>query len=310
MVTHFHHSIKSTNILRQKQKDLRYSEECLVQDVSTRWNSCYYMMERILKQQQPICATLLEAQKQDLMPTDGEVTAMETFIDVLKPFVQITEMIGGEQWVTLSVVKPLLFKLTKKHLVEERTDTRLKKALKKAILSDLKNRYTDSQLIDIACFLDPRFKLSFVPDTDRKKVMAIIEKEAAREVLVPVDPDSGGEELPEKRQKKENVGLLSLLEDVCEPEAIIDQSTGAKREIEKYLCMSTCTDKNPLDWWKMYESELSLFAKLAKKYLCIPATSVPSERAFSTAGHVVNAKRACLLPENVNILVFLAHNLQ
>ena len=79
-------------------------------------------------------------------------------------------------------------------------------------------------------------------------------------------------------------------------------------EIEKYLCMSTCSDKNLLDWWKMYEKELSLLAKLAEKYLCIPATVVLSESAFSTAGHVVNAKQA--QPENVNSLVFLAHNLQ
>ena len=89
MVTHFHHSVKSTNILRQKQKDLHHFEDCLVQDVSTRWNSCYYMMERILKQQQLLCAALLEkVRKQDLMLSDGEVTAMETFIDVLKPLVQ------------------------------------------------------------------------------------------------------------------------------------------------------------------------------------------------------------------------------
>ena len=40
----------------------------------------------------------------------------------------------------------------------------------------------------------------------------------------------------------------------------------------------------------------------------VPATFVPSDRAFSIAGQVVNAKRACLLPDNVNMLVFLAEN--
>jgi len=45
-------------------------------------------------------------------------------------------------------------------------------------------------------------------------------------------------------------------------------------------------------------------------WLRIPATSVPSERAFSSAGHIVNTKRACLLPSSVNMLVFLAENLQ
>lgn len=49
---------------------------------------------------------------------------------------------------------------------------------------------------------------------------------------------------------------------------------------------------------------------LAKKCLAIPATSVPAERTFSTAGNIVNQKRACLLPENANLLVFLAENLE
>ena len=43
---------------------------------------------------------------------------------------------------------------------------------------------------------------------------------------------------------------------------------------------------------------------MAKKYLAVPATSTPSERAFSVAGCVVNKKCACLLPENVNMLIF------
>ena len=44
-------------------------------------------------------------------------------------------------------------------------------------------------------------------------------------------------------------------------------------------------------------------------HICIPATSVPSERAFSTGGNIVNAKHSCLLPENTNMLTFLAQNL-
>ena len=93
LVSHFHHSSKSSSILRQKQSELHYSQLNLVQDVATQWNSSYYMMERILKQQQPLCAALLELRKTDLLPSDMEITAMEVFIEVMRPIVEITEVI-------------------------------------------------------------------------------------------------------------------------------------------------------------------------------------------------------------------------
>ena len=42
------------------------------------------------------------------------------------------------------------------------------------------------------------------------------------------------------------------------------------------------------------------------KYLCICGTSVPSERVFSTAGHIASRSRSRLLPQNVSKLLFLA----
>jgi len=47
---------------------------------------------------------------------------------------------------------------------------------------------------------------------------------------------------------------------------------------------------------------------MAKKYLCIPATSVPAERVFSTAGDVVTAQRSQLKSEHVDRLIFLKKN--
>ena len=43
---------------------------------------------------------------------------------------------------------------------------------------------------------------------------------------------------------------------------------------------------------------------MARKYLGVVATSVPSERLFSTAGNIVSAKRSAMDPENVESLVF------
>ncbi len=60
IATHFHHSSKSSYILKQKQNSLGHKELCIIQEVPTRWNSSYYMVQGILQQQQPLCATLLE----------------------------------------------------------------------------------------------------------------------------------------------------------------------------------------------------------------------------------------------------------
>lgn len=42
IATHFHHSSKSTYILKQKQNNLGIKEHLILQDVATRWNSSYY----------------------------------------------------------------------------------------------------------------------------------------------------------------------------------------------------------------------------------------------------------------------------
>lgn len=53
---------------------------------------------------------------------------------------------------------------------------------------------------------------------------------------------------------------------------------------------------------------LQLF-QLVQKFMCIPATSTPSERLFSLAGFIVNARRNKLTVERMNRLIFL-HNLK
>ena len=65
-----------------------------------------------------------------------------------------------------------------------------------------------------------------------------------------------------------------------------------KTEIEKgmysYLCLDTGL-VNPLIWWRDNEKYFPRLSQLARKYLCVPATSVPSEHVFSVAEHITTS---------------------
>lgn len=62
---------------------------------------------------------------------------------------------------------------------------------------------------------------------------------------------------------------------------------------------------NPLKWWAGQQKQFPYLAKLARRFLCVPATSAPSERLFSVAGLTVTQHRNRLSDHAVTLLVYL-----
>ena len=58
LVGHFKHSGVSLTALKEKQQQMNISQHHLIQDVSTRWNYTYFMMEWLLEQRWSIYAVL------------------------------------------------------------------------------------------------------------------------------------------------------------------------------------------------------------------------------------------------------------
>ena len=136
-----------------------------------------------------------------------------------------------------------------------------------------------------------------------------------KEVLLSVDDvsDSAGPSPPKRRASSLLVSLLGpAFNDVSEP-AVQSKTVDACAEEEMDLyCRSPSVplSEDPLDWWHRHKGTFPLLSRLAKRYLCIPGTSVSAERVFSTAGDVVTAKRSTLKPDHVDQLVFLHKNLE
>ena len=75
--------------------------------------------------------------------------------------------------------------------------------------------------------------------------------------------------------------------------------TPALSEVQKNLELSIQDpDSNPLETWRQYEKDLPRIAKLARKYLCLAASSALVERLFSVAGKVFRPDR-CRMSDKV-----------
>ena len=84
------------------------------------------------------------------------------------------------------------------------------------------------------------------------------------------------------------------------------------REFENYRAepeMSKDED-DILQWWRERRTKYPNLARLARKYLCVPATSTQAERVYSALGWLLNKRRLCLTGSHVNNLMFLKDNIR
>lgn len=81
-------------------------------------------------------------------------------------------------------------------------------------------------------------------------------------------------------------------------------------EVKEYLTIDEIDIENdPFKWWCVNKEHFPILAKLARKYLGIPATSTPSERLFSHAGLVMTNKRTQLSSSTFEKILFLKRNI-
>jgi len=90
-----------------------------------------------------------------------------------------------------------------------------------------------------------------------------------------------------------------------------DLDTG-NDELELYLQHKTTLPNDRdilLAFWKGNENLFPSMARLARKILCVPASSVSCESAFSISGRTLENRRTCLSTASVNALLFLNSNM-
>lgn len=83
-------------------------------------------------------------------------------------------------------------------------------------------------------------------------------------------------------------------------------------EMAEYLSSRLSDNPDPdsvLQWWKFNKERFPALSKLARFIFSIPASSAPSERAFSVCGRILEERRTGLGPQSISNILFLHSNI-
>lgn len=144
----------------------------------------------------------------------------------------------------------------------------------------------------LACLLDPRFKkLRFVKQRARYEVIENLRnlyENVQPEYDMPHDTNHMTSTVEPTNPNEQHRVRKSILDMIY---ACPNEPAGSKEEIDKYLEINEeGKETDPLEWWKLHEKKFPILASIARKYLGICATSVPSERLFSDVGNNITNK--------------------
>lgn len=288
------------------KKVLNIPQHKLIQTIKTRWNSVYYMFDRLYEQKIAIEHVLEDrniisvAQSLKYKLTVHEWQLIKKILEVLKPFEMATKMMCGEHTTTISIAQPAVISLRDNFLKEGSDDTESIKVFKYTVQEELNKRFqleidTDITLYDICQFLDPRYK-----NVQKQLGINLKVKEYLEQIIEKHVTTVTANPMWHVNQEKTAVDFLFPSNAVVNQKEL-DEYYG-EVPINKNLC--------PLQWWQNNEQRYPKLASLVKMYLQVPATSTPSERVFSTAGSLISAKRSCLNGRTADMLIFLHNNIK
>ncbi|XP_034720742.1 zinc finger BED domain-containing protein 1-like [Etheostoma cragini] len=325
-------------LLRDKQKQHGLPQCALVTDRGRSWLATLAMLQRLKEQQVVVTATLVESSSAHRFSFDGPDWALlEGLICVLQPLKVVANMITSCRYPTISMVRPVLHMLLNTTLKVKEGDLKEISMTKEVISKVLSSTYSQntqlsqeiSTFLNIATFLDPRYKkLPFLSTQERSKIesniideaKAVIEKQIAERPCLGEFSLTSDEPPCKKQTPLREASAGSATQD--NPLAAIFRQSDADQsqeelhaqvveELSNYKSQRVLgLNEDPLLWWSSHAPLFPTLPKVLQKYWCVPATSVPPHRLFSSSGTVLSGKRNRLVPALVDQQVFLYENSQ
>lgn len=304
-----HRSPKAKEKLAELQKEYELPQHHLIQDVPSKWNTSFHMLERLIEQKRAVNELSIECNFRELISCD-QWEVMQSVCHALKPFDAANREMGTHVS-TLSQVIPMIHILNRKvEMLFEETmgiDTMLK-SLKEAMVSRLSATLHDPRYI-FATLLDPRYKASLFTEEEAEQYKQDLIREL--EILNSTSDDTpasdgGGAGSPSKDSAGEE-NLWSLVARMKKkdlrgklPEDMV--LAYLEEEVLEHSC-------DPLTYWNLKRSSWPGLSTLAVRFLGCPPSIVPSEQLFNTPTENGSFGQSRLMMEHFEKLIFLKVNL-
>lgn len=296
---------------RRALTDIQRSQELATNKMPstcpTRWWSEIEQLKFVVKYERALftfCNEYADGEHQHTAITTNDMKMVNVILSFMVDFERIQKTLGGETSVTGSLVLPVIKKaesiinsIGANSITVPGTIT-FKRDVQKLYKEVLAATYsTETSHLDMATYLDPRFDRSNVDVMN--PIIRLDASIAAHtiEVMEPVQP----------KQPRNDLQIFFEDEDeeMTVPSRTIDDDI-RDYAIEPKISLAEC----PLRWWKRKVdcAQMPFLAPIVRKYLCMTATSVPSERVFSVGGNTLTKERFNLSDEHTEQLIFLTKN--
>ncbi|KAF0045676.1 E3 SUMO-protein ligase ZBED1-like [Scophthalmus maximus] len=325
-------------LLREKQKQHGLTQCQLLTDRGRSWLATLVMLQRLKEQRVALTSTLAESSSSHHFNFGGaDWILLESLIEVLQPFKVVADMFTSCRYPTISMVRPVLHMLLNTTLKIKEGDLKETSMTKEVIFKVLSSTYSQnsqisqeiSMFLNIATFLDPRYKkLPFLSTQERSKVesnliedaKAILEKQISERAclddlsLLSDEPPSKKWAPPGESSASSSTQVNPLAAIFCQSETDHGQEelhAQVVEELSNYKSQRVLgLNEDPLMWWTDHAALFPTLPKVLQKYWCVPATSVPCHRLFTSSGAFLCGKRNRIAPALVDQQVFLYENLR
>lgn len=278
---------KSSNLQSTLQTTLK--KEC-----DTRWNSKYYMFKSIKVNFAGIFQLLNVRQELDRMD-DITLHQIEEIIAFLKPFKDASIDLQHSKKPTLYLCFPYYTSLISKCAIQD-SDSECIKEFKQYCETFLKEKWLSELKLQhyAATFLYPKSKELLVVSIEKRLEVHRYIADFSREIR---QLDNNDYPTPRPSNSPDIFTVFNRAR------TVVDISITS--EITLYL---EDNNNNCEDAWRYWNSKKEILPKLNQVYMAlsrIPATSASSERCFSLANNIINAKRSNIKCGLVNMMAVL-----